>query len=183
MDKNCPNHIKMVNDILGTKFVIKSLFGVDRGDHKHTGLDVFTAEGKVFATTNGVVIHDSVSDTFGNWMSIYDPIEDKLHRYGHFKTRSVYDVGNEVSLGDFIGFQGNTGRSTGDHIHYDIVKMNGKDPKALNIKLLTLEDYEDPAIYLGLANIALGQQYSIKKVATFCKKEGYEMELITERLK
>lgn len=179
----CEKPIFMTNDILGTKFTIKSLFGVDRGDHKHTGLDVYTAEGKVFSTVNGVIMHDQFSDTFGNWISIYDPIEDLLHRYGHFKTRSVFDVGNEVQVGNFVGFQGNTGRSTGEHIHYDIVKMKGADPKALNVKNLKLEDYLDPLIYLGIEGAQLGQQFSIQKTAKFCVAKGYSMEMVVKRLK
>lgn len=178
-----PVSYEMINDILATKFEISSLFAVQREGHKHSGLDVTSVEGKVFSTVNGIVLYDRDSDTFGFWIGIYDPNEDKLHRYGHMKTRSVYDIGNEVSVGDFIGFIGSTGRSTGPHIHYDIVLCKGRDPKTLNFAKMSVEkgDYEDPAIYLGIEAV-VGRKYSILKKVDFITGESYKMNYDIKRV-
>lgn len=175
------------NDVLATKFQISSLFGVERETHLHSGLDVTSVEGKVFACANGIVLYDAFSESFGNWIGIYDPIEDKLHRYGHMKTRSVYDVGNEVSVGDFIGYIGNTGRSTGPHIHWDIILCKGRDPRSFNFEKLSVEngDFENPAEFLGLSTnflVAKGKRFTVKKSVSFNKEMGYIMEYKTKSL-
>ncbi|MBV2186934.1 MAG: M23 family metallopeptidase, partial [Rhizobium sp.] len=64
-------------------------------------------------------------------------------RYGHM-SRVLVKVGDEVASGDVIGLSGNTGRSTGPHLHYE-VRRNGEalDPmRFLNtgMKLTTLID-------------------------------------------
>ncbi|MBI2485840.1 MAG: M23 family metallopeptidase [Deltaproteobacteria bacterium] len=45
--------------------------------------------------------------------------------YGHLSKVKVED-GQEVKAGDKIGYAGSTGRSTGPHLHYEVIK-NGKN--------------------------------------------------------
>ena len=42
-------------------------------------------------------------------------------RYAHLKDIPLLSVGDKVMRGNFIGYQGNTGKSTGKHLHIDVV--------------------------------------------------------------
>ena len=62
-----------------------------------------------------------------------DVISPKLGyklRYWHLKSTNVYD-GQEVKMGQLIGYADNTGTSTGDHLHWSLKKVD-KNGKTLN---------------------------------------------------
>lgn len=97
----------------------------------HQGMDFTAKTGTpIYATGNGVVrkADNSVSG-FGKHIEI-------SHGYGYttiFAHLSNYNVrpGQRVKRGDLIGFVGNTGRSTGPHLHYEVHK-NGKPVNPIN---------------------------------------------------
>lgn len=80
----------------------------------------------VQATHSGIVVRSQLaSDGFGNVIEISSicqtpdgEIVPFLSRYGHLSTRSV-GVGEEVTAFTPIGLSGNTGNSTGPHLHYE----------------------------------------------------------------
>jgi len=43
-------------------------------------------------------------------------------RFAHLKVKPNYKVGDKIKTGDFIGFMGNTGKSSGAHLHLDCVE-------------------------------------------------------------
>ena len=51
--------------------------------------------------------------------------------YGHLKSRPPVTKGQQVKRGDVIGKIGNTGRSTGPHLHYSVIR-NGKSQNPKN---------------------------------------------------
>jgi murein DD-endopeptidase MepM/ murein hydrolase activator NlpD len=90
----------------------------------HQGLDISTDKGQsVFATADGTVESASYTGDYGNLIVLKHGF-DLSTRYGHL---SAYNVkpGQQVKRGDVIGFVGSTGRSTGYHLHYEIL-ANGK---------------------------------------------------------
>lgn len=90
----------------------------------HQGLDIATAKGQpVYATANGTVKSASRSGEYGN-LIVLDHEFGLSTRYGHLSKFNVTD-GQVVKRGDVIGFVGSTGRSTGAHLHYEIL-ANGK---------------------------------------------------------
>jgi murein DD-endopeptidase MepM/ murein hydrolase activator NlpD len=48
-----------------------------------------------------------------------------MTRYGHLVQLSSLRAGQFVRLGDFIGYSGSTGYSTGPHLHFEI-RLNGR---------------------------------------------------------
>lgn len=95
-----------------------------RGRRMHEGQDLAGAYGTpIFATADGVV-------TFAGWENGYGRLIKIRHafgietRYGHLSQIRV-DVGDHVSRGDRIGDMGNSGRSTGTHLHYE-VRLSGR---------------------------------------------------------
>lgn len=89
----------------------------------HKGLDFAGKEGgDVIATGAGVVTWSGSRYGYGNLIEINHGKGLKT-RYGHNKTLTV-NVGDIVSKGQVIALMGSTGRSTGPHVHYEILKNN-----------------------------------------------------------
>lgn len=95
-----------------------------RWGRMHNGSDFAGATGTpIYATGDGVVVH-------AGWLSGYGRLIKIRHdfgietRYAHL-SRIRVEVGQRVSRGDRIGDMGNSGRSTGTHLHYE-VRESGK---------------------------------------------------------
>jgi murein DD-endopeptidase MepM/ murein hydrolase activator NlpD len=93
-------------------------------DHTmHAGLDIATREGvEVVAPASGTVIFAGEKAAYGNCVVI-DHGRDLTTLYGHLQ-RFIVKPGDKVERGQHIGNVGNTGRSTGPHLHYE-VRING----------------------------------------------------------
>jgi len=90
----------------------------------HQGLDISTEKGQpVFATADGQVESASYTGDYGNLIVLRHDF-GLATRYGHLSAFNV-KPGDAIHRGDVIGFVGSTGRSTGAHVHYEIL-ANGK---------------------------------------------------------
>ncbi len=99
----------------------------------HQGIDISTEKGQpVFATADGTVDSASYSGDYGNFIILHHGFGLST-RYGHLSGFAV-KPGNAIKRGDVIGYVGSTGRSTGAHLHYEIL-ANGRLINPL--KLLT----------------------------------------------
>src|SRR5262245_23361429 len=86
----------------------------------HQGLDISTEKGQpVYATANGVIDSAAYTGEYGNLISVRHDFGLST-RYGHLSRFNV-KPGQRVSRGDIIGYVGSTGRSTGSHLHYEIL--------------------------------------------------------------
>lgn len=87
----------------------------------HKGIDFAGTEGdQVIATAAGVVTWSGERYGYGNLIEI-DHGNGLVTRYGHNKELTA-SVGEVVTKGQQIALIGNTGRSTGAHVHYEIIK-------------------------------------------------------------
>ncbi len=108
----------------------------------HNGMDFTAKTGTpIYATGNGKVIKASRASGFGNVVYI-DHGFGYVTKYGHmskFNTKK----GRYVKRGDIIGYVGNTGLSSGPHLHYEVHK-NGKPINPVNFYHgdLTPEEYD-----------------------------------------
>lgn len=97
-------------------------FTGERGFHQ--GLDISTPKGQpVYATADGRVDSASYTGDYGNLLVLTHNF-GLTTRYGHLSSFKV-KPGEAVRRGDVIGLVGSTGRSTGAHLHYEIL-ANGK---------------------------------------------------------
>ncbi|MFN3145899.1 MAG: DUF5930 domain-containing protein [Paracoccaceae bacterium] len=108
---------------LRTAFRYTSGFG-PRWGRMHNGTDFAGAHGSpILATADGVVIH-------ADWLSGYGRLVKIQHEFG-IETRYAHlskiyvSEGQRVSRGDRIGDMGNSGNSTGTHLHYE-VRIDGR---------------------------------------------------------
>jgi len=110
---------------------------------RHTGIDLATDTGNpVYATGDGVV-KEVVSDTrgYGKYIIIDHGFGYKT-RYAHLNTL-VAKQGQEVKRGDLIAYSGNTGKSTGAHLHYEVMyRGNYVNPMNYLDLNISLEDYK-----------------------------------------
>jgi murein DD-endopeptidase MepM/ murein hydrolase activator NlpD len=115
------------------KGFISSIFGM-RIDpftglaQMHAGLDFSANIGaRVSATADGLVIYTGMDGAYGRNIRV-DHGHGLVTGYGHLSKINV-KVGEQVKRGQAIGAVGNTGRSTGPHLHYE-VRLNGipQDP-------------------------------------------------------
>jgi murein DD-endopeptidase MepM/ murein hydrolase activator NlpD len=89
----------------------------------HSGLDIANKSGKkIIATANGRVSYAAKKRYIGN-LIIIDHGFGRVTKYGHLK-KILVKRGQKIKRGDVIGLIGNTGRSTGPHVHYEVV-ING----------------------------------------------------------
>lgn len=89
----------------------------------HSGLDISNKSGtEVLATANGSVSYAAGKMFIGNMVMI-DHGYGRVTKYGHLK-KILVKQGQKVKRGDVIALLGNTGRSTGPHVHYE-VRING----------------------------------------------------------
>ncbi len=96
---------------------------------KHTGIDLVKYDKyPIPSFTNGEVVYaeEGKSGTgyggYGNVVAVKDE-RGYTHLYGHLHSISVRK-GDKITKGTIVGKQGNTGRSTGSHLHYE-VRQNG----------------------------------------------------------
>jgi murein DD-endopeptidase MepM/ murein hydrolase activator NlpD len=90
----------------------------------HRGIDFAGKEGSsVVATGAGVVTWSGKRFGYGNMVEI-DHGNGLKTRYGHNKELTV-EVGDVVTKGQALALMGSTGRSTGPHVHYEVIK-NGR---------------------------------------------------------
>lgn len=90
---------------------------------KHDGWDIAARVGsKIRAPGDGVVLLIGRQNGFGNVLEI-DHGYGLVTRFAH-NTKNMVKVGDKVKRGDVIALVGNTGRSTGPHLHYEVI-LNG----------------------------------------------------------
>lgn len=89
----------------------------------HTGIDIPKTKGTlVYATGNGVVIGKGYNSGYGYFIEI-EHAGDFRSFYAHL-SRTMVNIGDTVNITQQIACVGNTGISTGSHLHYEIRKGN-----------------------------------------------------------
>ena len=83
----------------------------------------------VIAPADGVVVYTYFQNSFGNILAM-DHGYGIITRYAHLVQFEV-QPGQKVKRGDTVGRTGNTGRSTGSHLHYEVI-VNGRNVDPLD---------------------------------------------------
>ncbi|MBO5852265.1 MAG: M23 family metallopeptidase [Clostridia bacterium] len=110
---------------LSTVGVLTSTYGEVRnnGTKIHGALDIAVPQGtSVIAVKGGTVVEAAYESGYGNYVVI-DHGNGLKTLYAHNK-RIVVSKGQKVTAGQLIALSGNTGRSTGPHLHFEVI-LNG----------------------------------------------------------
>jgi Peptidase family M23 len=112
------------------------------GERKmHNGVDLASdLDTPVYAASSGTVSFAGVLGGYGNYIKI-DHTGGVESAYGHLNAFAAgLQQGTVVKAGDLIGYMGSTGRSTGEHLHFE-VKLDGQ--------------FVDPVVYMEGVGIKL----------------------------
>lgn len=118
--------------------VITSRYGMRRhpirGDLRfHSGIDIATPAGRrtpIRTIAGGTVIYSGTAGGFGQVVAVRTP-ENKVEMFAHLDWRDV-QVGQVLQPGRFIGREGNTGLSTGQHLHFNVYRAGTPTDQIFN---------------------------------------------------
>lgn len=166
----------------------------------HRGVDIGhrnTSDDNIIAHSDGVVVEvvknynktDTTGSSYGNYIKIKHD-NGYYTLYAHLKYGGVYvKKGDKVVKGQFIADMGNTGRSTGKHLHFEV--RNEKDTRInptsyINADLPTKEVKE--IIYVvkrGDTLTAIAKKYNttIKKIAADNNIKNVNLIYVGQKLK
>ena len=110
-------------------FIISSRFSPRWGTF-HSAIDI-TGPGygsPIRAVNSGVVTRNEFYGGFG-WIIAISHGNGYSTMYSHLARRGIPDVGTKVSRGELIGYMGNSGRTTGTHLHFEVSRSEIWDNK------------------------------------------------------
>lgn len=118
--------IKLKTDLFEGNYPLTQAFGLNFnwyapfGLKGHNGIDYGLPVGtKLFSAITGTVTEVALDARgYGNYIKIENDECGIL--YGHMRELSPLKVGSNVKAGDLIGYSGNTGNSTGPHLHFGL---------------------------------------------------------------
>lgn len=104
----------------------------------------------VKAIANGKVVYSQYAIGWGHLIVLYHSAYGRWSRYAHLKDRKV-SIGMTVEEGQIIGHLGNTGNSSGPHLHCDLPKKEIRWTSYTRFKSMNWvrEHYEDPIKWIG----------------------------------
>jgi LysM repeat protein len=166
-----------VNFIWPTEGLVTDTFGTRNG--KHYGIDIAAPRGTtVVSVSDGVVSKLYYSNTYGNVIFI-EHLDGYETVYAHLHKRFVNE-GAVVKQGEKIGSVGNTGRSSGDHLHFEVhegswtvSKKHAIDPKLVlgskknTFFVITDEDDESQQYQVAAATDTLEKDELLEKGEAF----------------
>lgn len=118
--------------LMPTRGSVSSRFGMRNG-RMHKGLDIAAGSGtEIKAADGGKVIFSGRRGAYGNLVEI-DHGNGYKTRYAHCSSINVSN-GQKVAKGDVIAKVGNTGRSTGAHLHFEVIKNGSNENPVLYIR-------------------------------------------------
>lgn len=117
------------------KGYITACYGAYPDGSPHYGID-FTHEvrgairgANIYAPKDGMVVQNVVGghdgdnadgDGFGNYATLYDPLTDSYHIFGHMLETPEVEIGQTVNVDTVLGQVGTSGNSTGYHLHWEV---------------------------------------------------------------
>ncbi len=141
-----PTQVPVLSNNLGSVFGWR-IDPISGKSALHTGLDYPSEPGTpIFSAAGGVVVTQEFHPQYGNFIEI-DHGNDLITRYGH-SSRVFVKKGDLIKRGQKIAEVGNTGRSTGPHLHFEVVVQGiPQDP----LKFLNAAKSIPPAPQVAMA--------------------------------
>jgi murein DD-endopeptidase MepM/ murein hydrolase activator NlpD len=124
-----PGQLLFPVDAPGYCYVLDN-YGAPRGSRLHEGVDIMSDGGNVvFAVADGVLTKRYTNTGTAGWgWTLYDDRTDTRYQYFHLTAdTNALAVNDRVSVGDVIGFVGDSGTSSGNfHLHFEVRPDGGR---------------------------------------------------------
>lgn len=117
----CPGPGRWTTPVQKGSYVLTAGFGQCGGlwEHCHTGLDFAAPIGTpAMAASDGVVVFSGWGGRYGNLIKILHP-GGIATWYAHLSKR-IGHIGQRVRMGEVVGLVGDTGNTTGPHLHFEV---------------------------------------------------------------
>jgi murein DD-endopeptidase MepM/ murein hydrolase activator NlpD len=112
-----PNHLR-----ISSPFGYRQIFGAQQ---YHNGIDIPAPEGTpIYAPYSGKIKGNYYNGLGGNQLTLDSGAV--VFGFAHLQNKSPYPVGQNIQKGQLLGYVGNTGRSTGAHLHFTVTVDNKK---------------------------------------------------------
>lgn len=112
----------------GSQLVVTSEMGlrdIALSPGMHMGVDIAGPEGTpLVAFSRGEVTAKGYDGGYGNYV-VWTDDKNIEHFYGHLKNPSPVNIGDSLVKGQIVGLMGNTGRSSGPHLHWETSTVVG----------------------------------------------------------
>lgn len=144
----------------------------------HRGIDFAAPAGTpIFAAGDGIIEKAGWNGSYGRYI--------RIRHTGTYKTAYAHlsgihkriKIGSRISQGKIIGYVGSSGRSTGAHLHYEVLRndkqvnpMNIKLPAGKNLNKKYLSAFKQKVKQVLNQKLVLEKMVENKKIATFSKK-------------
>lgn len=154
---NQPVNASRISSHFGPRYVA----GIDRRIRMHQGTDFAAPSGtRIAASEGGTVVRAGYHGPYG-YSVMVDHGHNILTHYAHMSRISVR-TGDKIQKGDIVGKVGSSGRSTGAHLHYEIILRDRTNtPIVINAEKFMNENLRDPKIHLAAladARMTVGAQ-------------------------
>ncbi|WP_139367292.1 M23 family metallopeptidase [Metabacillus halosaccharovorans] len=176
------SHIKELEDtwIQPVQGTITDTFGTRNGKHK--GIDIAAPEGaQIISVSSGLVVKSYYSDTYGHVVFIKHP-EGYETVYAHLRERNVQQ-GEKVTKGQILGIIGNTGVSTGTHLHFEVHKGEWTFEKEHAVDpLFVFEEDVKQTVYAedsAIDSVETNAQGGLSETTTDKQEENSQKNVIT----
>jgi len=140
------DEIKIIDNL-----IITSTFSDFRNDHFHTGIDVSGKDQNLYTLNDCEVVFynntrkKSIRYGNGNFIVLESKDHNFRYNYSHLKDYTINKYITNYKKGDMIGTAGNSGYSSGDHLHFEIELL--KEGKLVNpLKYIPVKDTIKPTI-------------------------------------
>ena len=111
-------------NIWPVKGIVSQRFSAGGAEERHDGIDILAEENAVVVSAaRGMVIEEGWDSDLGRYVRINHDFDAETV-YGHLASTFV-KAGDQLGKGDPLGIVGNTGRSLGPHLHFEII-LKGK---------------------------------------------------------
>lgn len=151
---------------------------------------VVPADAVVTSELYGVTYsHPSKSNgqDYGNWTMFYVPSWDRTYLYAHtMHGQSMVNIGDKLAAGALVTLSGNTGLSTGPHLHLTVAKgkhttFSSLSKAAINFEkdVVTVEDESQPTPEPTPEPVFKPYQHTIVGGSTLYKRDGTAQEIET----
>ena len=150
-----PDYNANIAPFINIIFYVTGEYGVERPTHTHVGLDIATSSPQdLFSMLDGRVYDKGYTPVRGYYIIIKGN-SGLAFLYQHLESASPLNIGDSVEVNQYVGREGNTGESTGLHLHLEIQDLSNREWNFAN----DISYYQNPATFMGIPN-----QYGISAI-------------------